>query len=168
MSENGLLIALGIPAGKLIMRDGQVDGQVMYGNEVWHTTPEEYDQWNAVRLHPCLIEQATSIARELLDAGALYCYDPATPDEGFMQHHRVAPMGHPVGPSGPSLEQYQIVSTNARRSVLCDSPRAQIWLGWWQRRPLSQHPDATDEAVWHAIPWAISQELGYLTRWEGR
>jgi len=44
MSTNGLLIALGIPAGKLIMRDGKVDGQVMYGNEVWHMTPEEYDQ----------------------------------------------------------------------------------------------------------------------------
>lgn len=169
MPSNILIIALGLPAGLFKMPGGTIEGQVMYGNEVWHMTPDEYNQWNAVRRNPCFMDVATPIVRELLKDGALYLYDPTKPDITFMQHHRLAPMGHPVGPSGRSFGQYQIVSTNGRRVLVCDAAYAEIWLDWWRHRPLSQHPDAfSDQAVWSAIPWAVSQELGYLVRWEGR
>ncbi len=169
MPSRPLMIALGVPAGLFQMPDGTSEGQVMYGNEVWHMTPDEYDQWNAVRLNPCLPDRATPMARELLEDGALFLYDPAMPDAVFMRHHRLAPMGHPIGPSGRSPGQYQIVSTNGRHALACDTAHAQIWLSWWHYRPLSQHPDAfSDQAVWDAIPWAVSQALGYLVRWEDR
>lgn len=169
MHSKTLIIALGVPAGLFKMLDGTTEGQVMYGNEVWHLTPDEYDQWNAVRLNPCPMDMATPRARKLLEDGALYLYDPITPDVIFMQHHRLAPMGHPIGPSSQSPGQYQIVSTNGRRVLVCDTAYAPIWLGWWHHRPLYQHSEAfSDQAVWDVIPWAVSQELGYLVRWEDR
>ena len=162
MPTNGLLIALGVPAGQYLMPDGTIEYQVLYGDGTWGLTKEEYNLWNAVRRAPQDFSEASLLARSLHADEALYLYDPETPDSDFMRHHRIAPMGRPIGPVPHNMKHYLILTTNGRQPLTCDTHTAQIWLHWWRGQPLSAFGEFSVNAVWQTIPWAISNNLGYL------
>lgn len=69
MSQD-LYISMGVPAGQYFMPDGTVDCQVIYGNDTWGLTPEEYAAWNAVRQTPCAVEDASPLIKSLAQDGA--------------------------------------------------------------------------------------------------
>ena len=123
---------------------------------------DEYDTWNAVRQMPCDVVTAPPLVRNLAEEGALYHYDPDTPDKQFMRHHRMAPMGRPIGPLPDNPSQYLIFTTNGRQRLICDAELAHIWLYWWQAHPLDVIGSFSTESVWQVIPWALSHHLGYL------
>lgn len=162
MHTQELLIALGVPGGKYLMSDGTTDYQVLYGNDTWGLSSEEYDAWNTVRQTPCDVATPAPLIRSLAQDGAFYRYNPETPDQDFLRHHRIAPMGRPIGPLPDDPTQYCILTTNARQKLTCDTPLAYIWLHWWQTYPLNATGSFSVEAVWQAIPWALSNNLGYL------
>lgn len=147
------------------MPHGTMEYQVLYGQDTWGMTAEEYETWNAVRQTPCAISTADLRARRLADDGAFYPYDPETPDPDFMRHHRLAPMGHPIGPLPDNPSQYLILTTNGRQRLTCDTSLARIWLSWWQALPLNAIGSFSLDSVWQAIPWALSHQLGYLIPW---
>jgi len=162
LPTHDLFIALGVPAGQYLMPDGTHEYQVFYGDDVWTMAEEEYRQWNSVRQTPSPVTTADSLVLSLYEDGAFFRYDPATPDQHFMRHHRVAPMGRPLGPLPDNPNQYLIVTTNARQNLTCDTDLARIWLGWWKSNPLIVLGESSSEDVWRAIPWALSNNLGYL------
>jgi hypothetical protein len=147
------------------MSDDTIEYQVLYGDDTWGMTQEEYDQWNAVRQMPSDVVTAPPLVRSLAEDGAFYRYDPETPDQKFMRHHRIAPMGRPIGPLPDNPSQYLILTTNARQRLTCETDLAQIWLYWWQAHPLNVIGSFSTKSVWQAIPWAISHNLGYLIPW---
>ncbi|MHB1612032.1 MAG: hypothetical protein ACYCT0_10130 [Sulfobacillus sp.] len=165
MPKLALFIALGVPGGRYLMPNGTQEYQVLYGDDTWGLTAEEYDAWNAVRQAPCDVMRAPPLVRSLAEDGALYHYDPDTPDLQFMHHHRMAPLGRPIGPLPDSPNQYLILTTNGRQRLTCDTSLARIWLSWWQMLPLSAIGSFSLDSVWQAIPWALRHQLGYLIPW---
>lgn len=72
MPSKILLLALGVPGGRLMMPNKSIQGQVLFGDDVWSMTENEYDQWNTVRQTPCDVTTADPLVRSLTEDGAFY------------------------------------------------------------------------------------------------
>jgi hypothetical protein len=166
MSIPEIFLALGVPGGQYLMPDGTTEYQVLYGGDTWGLSHEEYSLWNTIRQTPYAATPARTLAQRLAREGALYLYHE-TPDEAFLLHHRIAPMGRPIGPLPQDPQHFLILSTNAQHQVICDIATAQVWLSWWRGRPLSQTDDFSLSLIWQTIPWALHHALGYLTLFNG-